>query len=167
MSDTQLRRFYARDEICVMAIGWYYLFLGGLLASCATILLWLGFRIELFLLSCIGTTVLLVSSMYFIIGYGLRNFDPWSRTPARVASLVAMCLIPVGTVTGLCCFVLLKKHSSTEIFSNKYRGVLLSQEASTKGSYGWLAVITGLSSGVSCALLVYNLRFQLELLLLK
>lgn len=148
ISPTELRQRYARDEICVLAVGWFYYYLGSLLLGLIGLVCWLhfSFQFEPFLLSNI--LCLLAGSLFILIGYGIRNFDAWARAPSIVAGYVAMFLFPVGTLAGGVCVYLLHSHAIKEIFSDRYRNAYaVAHEGLPR--FGWLGLTLGFLTGLS------------------
>lgn len=162
MSANELRKQFAYDEICILAVGWFYYYLGSLLLSLTGLAAWVYFILQIkpFILSTF--ICLLAGTLYIIIGYGLRNFDSWARIPSVVAGYTAMFLFPVGTLAGGVCIYLLHSHAVLEIFTDQYRTAY--SEASKKlPRFGWLGIILGLLTGASLSLIIYLLRQRLEL----
>ncbi|MFC4992268.1 hypothetical protein [Rubritalea tangerina] len=158
MNDQQLRRHYAQDEICVQVVAWFYLFFGSSLATISLILLWLSIEIDNVITSFMSFSALLAALVYQLIGWGMRHYDPWSRAPARFAAIVMMFFIPLGTLTGLLCFSLLRTRADEAIFTTKYRAILLSEPNQGKYLSLWLPIVFGTLTGLLLALAVYLQR---------
>lgn len=158
----ELRKQFAYDEVCILAVGWFYYYLGSLLLGLTGLAAWIYFILDLkpFILSTF--ICLLAGILYIIIGYGLRNFDTWARIPSIVAGYTAMFLFPVGTLAGGVCIYLLHGHAIQEIFSNEYR-TAYSIACKKLPRFGWLGITLGLLTGSTITLLVYLLRHRLGL----
>lgn len=143
--------------MCILAVGWFYLYLGALLLSLS------GLSYSYYLMSpCllfILTTSLCVLSgaLFMVIGFGLRNFDVWSRAPSYVAAVVAMSFAPIGTLAGAACLVLLIRHASREMFTDKYRVAVMTREYGAR-KYGWIGICLGVLTGLSIWLVFYLLH---------
>ncbi|GAA5496458.1 hypothetical protein SAMN02745181_0239 [Rubritalea squalenifaciens DSM 18772] len=158
MSDAELRRYHSKDELCILAVGWFYLYLGSVLCSLTGLSMWL-YWLSPCLLFMVSTFVSVLGGILFIIiGFGLRNFDAWARPPAYVASVVAMCLFPMGTLAGGACLVLLIRHASEEMFTEKYRVAVMTQEYGAR-KYGWLGASLGILTGLSIWLVFFLLHY--------
>lgn len=155
MSDFELRSYYAQDEICVQAVSWFYLFFGSLLGTLSLSSLCVTLDMENPVLIFMSFITLLASMTYIVLGWGMRHYDPWSRLPASFAAFVMMFIIPLGTLTGIICFVLLKQRSHEDIFSQKYRTILYSAPHTQLGLSVWVSMLTGVVTGLLLALSVY------------
>ncbi|MGJ8672826.1 hypothetical protein [Rubritalea sp.] len=147
-SDSELRSYYAQDEICVLAVGWFYLFFGSLLFSLSSFGFLASYIMQSLAVCFISFCFFMVSFAYILLGWGMRYFDPWSRKPARFASIVMMFIFPVGTPTGIICFYLLKTRSHEDVFSQKYRSLLLADPAQEKYHATWVPIISGTLAGL-------------------
>lgn len=157
MSDDELRRYHSKDEMCILAVGWFYLYLGALLLS-LTGLSAILYQLSPCMLFLLTTALCILSgTLYLIVGFGLRNFDAWSRAPSYVAAVVAMAFAPMGTLAGAACLVLLIRHASGEMFTDKYRLAVITQEYGAP-KYGWIGICLGVLTGLSLWLLFYLLH---------
>ncbi|MFC5050809.1 hypothetical protein ACFPK9_09295 [Rubritalea spongiae] len=155
LSDSELRSYYAQDEVCVLAVGWFYLFFGSLLFSVSSFGFVVSYLLQSLALGFISFCFFMVSFAYILLGWGMRYFDPWSRLPARFAALVMMFIFPVGTPTGLICYYLLKTRSHEDVFSVKYRSLLLVDPSQDKYHATWIPIITGTISGLTLPAFFY------------
>jgi mannose/fructose/N-acetylgalactosamine-specific phosphotransferase system component IIC len=88
-----------------------------------------------------GVAILIVTAILFaVIAYGMRHFYEWARRPSMVAAIVGMCMIPFGTLAGIYCLILLRKASSMQIFTTRYRELVARENYR---SMGWLAWTSG------------------------
>lgn len=127
MEADELRHFFAQDEICVLAVGWFYLFFGGALSATSGLLLALHYTTLDTHYSFLLFLGIISGFVYLILGWGMRHFGPWSRSPARFAAFVMLFIFPIGTLAGLFCYVLLRERSHETIFSNRYRALLFAR----------------------------------------
>lgn len=165
MSDLELRSYYSQDEICVQAVAWLYLFCGSFVGVLTLVLLKFAIDIHHLLLIFMSFFALLVSSIFIILGWGMRHYDPWSRTPARFAAIVMIFFVPLGTLIGIICFFLLKKRAHKEIFTNKYHAILLSDPLQKKYHQLWVPMLIGALTATLMALAVILQRhFIIKLL---
>ncbi len=152
-SDDLLERF-RREEMAILAVGWFYYFLGSMLVAVGGCLAWGYFILGMPLLLVPGALCFLMGPVYVITGYGLRRFDVWARWPSMVAAVVAVFIPPVGLFAGLLCFYLLCQNAARSIFTLQYQAALI-EEGVVRGHYGWVALLGGFLSGVSLGLLGY------------
>lgn len=158
MSDSELRKYYAQDEICVQAVSWFYLFFGSLLGTLSLTSLYVSLELGNVVLVFMSFITSLTSLVYILIGWGMRHYDPWSRLPARFAAFVMMFIVPLGTLTGIVCFILLKERSHEDIFSSKYRAIHFSTPHNSLVLSVWVSLLTGTLTGLLLALSVYLQR---------
>jgi len=155
-----LRERYSRDEVTVLAVGWFYYFFGGLLTAIGCCLLGLALwsaQVIFFVPAAVG---LIIGPVYVIVGYGLRCFEPWSRIPGIVAAIVAIAIPPAGTLAGLVCLFLLKQRASKEMFTANYQTAIISGGEVIR-HFGWLGLIGGLFSGVTLNVVFFLLAESL------
>ena len=159
LSTQDLRERFLREEMVVLAVGWFYYFIGSVLLSVAVLLVmveftrWLPSFDHLFLISL---TLFVAGILYLMIGYGLRRFDSWARCPAIVASIASVVLMPIGFLASPVCLVLLRANAVKEIFTAEYQTAVVAEGEMIK-HYGWLAVVGGLLTAVTLFLLFYLL----------
>jgi len=148
MSNTQLRQKFVHHEIYMLAVGWFYYYLGSLLLGLTSLTVWLylSLNIKLFILTTF--TCILSGLLFIIIGCGIRHFDSWARIPSIIAGYIAMLLFPVGTLAGGVCVYLLHSHAVHEIFTSKYQ---IAYAINRKGlpRFGWLGLSLGFLTGIS------------------
>jgi len=106
LEPTVLRERFRNEEMTLLAVGWFYYFFGGLLATIGVVLVALYFVFSQMLLAALGGGCLIIGTVYIITGYGLRRFEVWARVPSIVAALVAIVIPPVGLLAGVVCFYL-------------------------------------------------------------
>lgn len=152
----RLRARFENEEMTVLAVGWFYYFLGSLLAAISVILSGWSFLIGETSVIFLGVMGLITGAVYIITGYGLRRFDVWARSPSIVAALVAIAIPPAGLLAGAVCFYLLRKNAVREIFTLQYQTAII-EEGEIEGHYGWVAVVGGLLSAVTLSLLFFLL----------
>jgi hypothetical protein len=165
MSNIELRNHYAQDEICVQAVAWLYLFSGSFVGVLSLIILKFAIELHHLLLVCMNISILLVASVFVLLGWGMRHYDPWSRTPARFAAFVMMVFVPIGTLIGIICFFLLKQRAHEDIFSNKYHAILLSDPLHGKYQTTWLPMVVGALTAILMAFAVVFQRHTIANLL--
>lgn len=163
MSDSELRHYYAQDEVYVRAVGWFYIYFGSLMLGLSLLALALALLASKLAFACASFSTLMVSITYVVLGWGMRHLDPWSRRPAYLAAIVMMVLFPIGTLAGLICFYLLKERSHKEIFSHKYRGLLLSDDAGALYQATWIPMLMGVITAVALAVAIYLIQPVLSL----
>lgn len=157
-SDSELRRYYAQDEACILAVGWFYLFFGSLLFSLSTCGIVASIMQPNLALGFMSFCFFMVSFAYILLGWGMRYFDPWSRKPARFAAVVMLFIFPVGTPTGIICYYLLKTRSHEDVFSHKYRALLLADPSQQKYHATWIPILCGNLFGLVSAYACYLLK---------
>lgn len=152
-----LRQRFVREEMAVLAVGWFFYFVGSVLIGSAAIAFWVFFY-ELLEISqrwhLLGFVLFIAGSLYLITGFGLRRFDSWSRMPAMIASITSIAFLPIGFLASPVCFVLLKNNAVKEIFTPEYQTAVVAEGEMIK-HYGWLAVLGGLLTSVSLFLILY------------
>ena len=146
-----LRERFRNEEMAVLAVGWFYYFLGSLLATLGGVLLVGGLFWDRSLVGFLGAACMIIGPVYIITGFGLRRFDVWARVPSMVAAFVAIAIPPVGLLAGAVCLYLLRRNAVKEIFTLQYQTAVMS-EGEIIGHYGWLAVVGGVLSGVTLSL---------------
>ncbi len=151
-----LRERFHKEEMTVLAVGWFYYFFGSLLATLGLVLVCSYFLWGKLALGLIGAVCFIIGPVYIITGYGLRRFDIWARVPSIVAALVAIVIPPAGLLAGAVCLYLLSRNAVREIFTLQYQTAVIS-EGEIISHYGWLAVVGGVLSGLSLTLLAYFL----------
>ncbi|MEO1858061.1 MAG: hypothetical protein ABGY95_11965 [Rubritalea sp.] len=162
MSDLELRNYYSQDEICVQAVAWIYLFSGSFVAVLTLVFLKLSTDIDHLLLQFMSFCTLIVSVVFVLLGWGMRNYEPWSRTPARFAAIVMMFFVPLGTLVGIICFFLLKERAHREIFTVKYHAILLSDPLQNKYHKFWVPILIG---ATTASLITLAVIFQRHLII--
>ncbi len=151
-----LRERYQRDEITVLAVGWFYYFFGSLLVVTGLGLLVAYYMAGKFVFLIPAAVCLIIGPVYVILGYGLRRFDSWARLPAMLAALLAIVIPPAGLLAGVVIFYLLKGHAYPEMFTDRYQTAIIS-EGEMNTHFGWLGVVGGGLSGLTLCLCVYLL----------
>lgn len=146
-----LRERFRNEEMTVLAVGWFYYFLGSLLATIGGALV-VGFFVwGNPLMGALGSGCLVIGPVYIITGFGLRRFDVWARVPSMVAAFVAIVIPPVGLLAGAVCLYLLRCNAVKEIFTLQYQAAVMT-EGEIIGHYGWLGVVGGVLSGATISL---------------
>lgn len=165
MSNLELRNYYSQDEVCVQSVAWLYLFSGSLVGVLALVFLKVAIDTSHLLLIFMSFFTLIIGIIFVLLGWGMRHYDPWSRTPARFAAIVMMFFVPLGTLIGIICFFLLKERAHKEIFTNKYHAILLSDSLHSKYHKLWVPVLTGALTAILITLaVVFQRHFIIELL---
>ena len=165
MSNIELRNHYAQDEICVQAVAWLYLFSGSFVGVLTLVLLKLAIDAQNLLLIFMSSFTLIIVMIFILLGWGMRHYDPWSRTPARFAAIIMMFFVPIGTIIGALCFFLLKQRAHKDIFTNKYHAILLSDPLHGKYKTMWLPMVIGALTAILMTLaIVFHRHFTIELL---
>ena len=154
MSDLDLRNYYAPDEMCVQAVAWLYVFLGTFTGVLTLLVLKVATDIRCLPLIFMSLFTLIIAIIFVLVGWGMRHYDPWSRTPARFAAIVMMFFAPIGTLIGIICFCLLKERAHEEIFTNKYHTILLSDPQHSKYHKIQVPIFLGALTAILMALLV-------------
>jgi len=149
-----LRDRHSRDEVIVLAVGWFYYFFGGLLAGIGLFLLGLLLWKREWMYFVASAVCSIVGAVYIITGFGLRRFDSWARVPSLLAAIVAVVIPPAGTLAGVVCFFLLKKHALKEMFTARYQTAIIT-EGEVNRHFGWLGIMGGVLSGVTMSLIFY------------
>lgn len=146
LDDEVVRSMFIIDEVKVVAIGWFYYCMASFQVFIALgICLFLEWRADLHF-TFLVTLLLVTAGLFMITAYGMRHFYEWARKPSVLAAIIGMCMFPLGTVAGVYCIMMLRKSTAEELFSERYRGLVKSQNYK---SMGWLAYIVGfLLSGV-------------------
>ena len=156
LEPSKLRERFRNEEMIVLAVGWFYYFLGSLLVTIGAASVagyFLSGRPVMLVLGVVG---LIIGPVYMITGFGLRRFDIWARVPSMVAALVAIVIPPVGLLAGAVCLYLLCRNAVREMFTLQYQTAVVA-EGEIIGHYGWLAVLGGLLSGATLSLFAYFL----------
>lgn len=150
LPDDVIRGRYIREEVCILAVGWFYYCMASFqLGATAGLFLFPTFddpRLVYGGAVLLSTTALL----YITIGYGMRHFYAWARIPSMFAAVVGMFMVPIGTIAGAYCIFLLRKSIVSEIFTPRYAQLVHQDELP---SYGWLAFVVGILLAISFWLL--------------
>jgi hypothetical protein len=158
LSDSELRDYYAEDEVCVLAVGWFYLFFGSLLFATSSVGIAVSLLEEQITLGFISFCFFMVCFAYLLLGYGMRRFEAWARRPAHFAAIVMICIFPIGTPTGIICYYLLNRRSHEDVFSKKYHDLVAASPMLEKHHAAWIPIVGGMLSGITLALSLYLLR---------
>jgi len=151
-----LRARFHKEEMVVLAVGWFYYFFGSMLAIMGMAGVVSHFIWNLLPVLVVGSVCLMVGPVYVVIGYGLRRFDIWARMPSIVAAFVSIAIPPVGMLAGAVCLYLLCRNAIREMFTLQYQTAVMS-EGEMIGHYGWLGVVGGVFSGLTLSLFTYFL----------
>ncbi len=152
----ELRARFHKEEMTIMAVGWFYYFFGSLLGTIGAAVVAGYYLWNESAMLLLGAVCLIIGPVYIITGYGLRRFDVWARVPSMVAALVAIVIPPVGLLAGAVCLYLLCRNAAREMFTLQYQTAVIS-EGEIIGHYGWLAVLGGVLSGVTLSLIAFFL----------
>ena len=152
-----LRQRFLREEMAVLAVGWFFYFMGSMLIGLAVIELMIV-NSSIFEVSkewyFLGFILLIAGSLYLLIGYGLRRYDSWARLPAMIASSFSIVFLPIGILSAPVCLVLLKYNAVKDLFTPEYQTAVVAEGELIK-HYGWLAVLGGLLTSFTLFLLLY------------
>ena len=162
LAPIDLRVRFHREEMAVLAVGWFYYFMGSLVASLAVVLIInyadLGIANVYSVFFIAGAGVIL-AAMYLITGFGLRRFDSWARLPSICVAVVSIVIIPVGIVASAACIYLLCKNAVKEIFTPQYQTAVVA-EGEIIGHYGWLAVLGGMLTALILSAFMYLISLE-------
>lgn len=156
LQPSDLRERFRKEEMTVLAVGWFYYFLGSLLATIGVASVAGYYLSGNQVMIVMGAACLIIGPVYIITGFGLRRFDVWARVPSMVAALVAIVIPPVGLLAGAVCLYLLCRNAVREMFTLQYQTAVVA-EGEIIGHYGWLAVVGGVLSGATLSLFAYFL----------
>lgn len=157
LATQDLRERFLREEMAVLAVGWFFYFIGSVLIGVG-LLDFMIVRYRIFEFSFhwyfLGFILLIAGALFLITGYGLRRFDSWARLPAMIASVASIVLLPIGVLAAPVCFILLKNNAVKDLFTPEYQTAVVAEGELIK-HYGWLAVLGGLLTSFSLFLLIY------------
>jgi len=157
-TDTEVVSHFARAEVCILAVGWFYYCVGAFLLT-IPIGSFMLLKSEIpWVLPAVSAVSVLLATLFIVIAKGLRCFAEWARMPAIVAAIVGLALFPLGTFAGVYCLILLLRNTSKQMFSRRYQN-LMKLELRDFKQFGWLAFVLGAVFGVTFWVLVWLTQF--------
>jgi len=158
LATQDLRQRFLREEMVVLAVGWFFYFIGSVLIGIGLLdFIIVKYRIFAFSFHWyfLGFILLIAGTLFVLTGYGLRRFDSWARMPAMTASIALIVFLPIGILAAPVCFVLLKNNAVKDLFTPEYQTAVVAEGELIK-HYGWIAVLGGLLTSVTLFLLIYG-----------
>ena len=97
----------------------------------------------------------LVAAASIVVNFGVRRFASWSRTPLTILALMALPLVPIGSVFGLLIIKTLHLRNPPKLLTREYEQIVrATPELSDRTSFlTWFAVLLLITLAISMVFL--------------